>query len=71
MPGRKIFAGGTLDQPRQLQVLGEYYTDFALPWARLDSDLTCRAEPDNVLRAKLIERARTVYAPSGREVTSR
>jgi hypothetical protein len=59
MPGREIYAVGTLDQPGQIRPDGEYYTDAALAFARLGCDLTCPAAPNNELREALIDHAKT------------
>jgi hypothetical protein len=58
MPDREIFAAGTLDQPIQIDVIGEYYTDDAWPWAQLNCDLACPAAPDNELRQALINKTK-------------
>jgi hypothetical protein len=58
MPSREIYAVGTLDQPGQVAPDGEYYTDAALPFARLNCALACSAAPDNAFRQALMEHAK-------------
>jgi hypothetical protein len=65
LPGHEIYAAGTLDQPIQFEVVGEFYTNFAWPWARLDCELSCAAEPDNKLRQAMIEKARASRHSAG------
>ena len=60
VPGREMYALGTLDQPGQLEPTGEYYTDAALPWARFNCELTCPAAPDEAFRQALMKRAKTL-----------
>ena len=50
LPNRRIYAGGTLDDPRQLIVNGEMYTAEAWPFARLGCELTAPGEPDDAFR---------------------
>jgi hypothetical protein len=39
-------------------VSGEFYTDTALPWARLGCELSAPAAPDDALRQAMMEDAK-------------
>ena len=58
IPGRQIYAAGTLDQPRHLRASGEYYTDEAMPWARLGCELSAPGAPDDTLRRAMMEKTK-------------
>jgi hypothetical protein len=60
VPNRQVFAGGAFDDIREFNVVGEMYTSMALPWARLDCDLTRSGAPDDNFRASLIERTNSL-----------
>jgi hypothetical protein len=55
VPGRQAFAGGTFDYFKDFKVLGEMYTDAAVPWARLGCELSQPGAPDDDFRAAMIE----------------
>jgi hypothetical protein len=42
----------------QFAAAGEMYTETALPWARLECELSRSGEPDNDFRTVLIEKAK-------------
>jgi hypothetical protein len=56
LPNRQVFAGGAFDDIREFNVVGEMYTDMALPWARLGCDLERPGAPDESFRTSLIDR---------------
>lgn len=57
IPDKQVFAAGAFDDVRDFTVVGEMFTDWALPWARLGCDLTRTGEPDESYRASLIQRS--------------
>ena len=63
MPSREVYALGTIDDPGQFEIDGEYYVDSALPAARLGCDLVCPAAPDNTFRETLVERRKRRVSP--------
>ena len=63
MPSREVYALGTIDNPGQFEIDGEYYVDSALPAARLGCDLVCPAAPDNTFRETLVERRKRRVSP--------
>ncbi len=58
VPNRQVFAMGAFDEPGQFEVVGEMYTDRALPWARLGCDLVRPGAPDDTYRKALIAKSR-------------
>jgi hypothetical protein len=49
-----VFAGGALDDMTALTVIAEMYTDDAMPWARLDCELSRPKAPDDAFRKLMI-----------------
>jgi hypothetical protein len=47
---KQVFAGGAFDDPTQFDVMGEMYTNKALPWSRIGRELTCPGAPDDRFR---------------------
>jgi hypothetical protein len=58
IPHRQIFAGGAFDRMREFNLVGEMYTDMAIPRARLGCDLSRPGAPDEEFRNALIERTK-------------
>jgi len=54
---RQCYAGGALDNPRQLEAIGEMYTAAALPWARVGCGIVCADAPDGRFVSELSKRA--------------
>jgi hypothetical protein len=50
LAGRQVFAGGAFDDSTQFEVMGEMYTDQALPWSRIGHELACPGAPDDQFR---------------------
>ena len=57
VPNKRIYAGGTLDEPQQLMVCGEIFLAEALPFARLGCELTIAGEPDAAFRDAVASKA--------------
>lgn len=55
---RQVIAGGAFDNPGVFEMAGEMYTANALPWARIDCELSTSGEPDSAYRSALIEKTR-------------
>ena len=66
LPDRQVLAGGALDDPHSLQMVGEMYTGEALSWARIGCELTCAAAPDDVYRSALVARTLRGGTPPAR-----
>jgi hypothetical protein len=49
-----VFAGGAFDDMTALTVIAEMYTDDAMPWARLDCELSRPKAPDDAFRKLMI-----------------
>jgi hypothetical protein len=60
VPNRQVFALGAFDHPETLEVVGEMYTDDALPGARLGRELSCPKAPDDTMRQAMIEKAKSL-----------
>jgi hypothetical protein len=58
---RHVYAAGTLDDPTAIKVASEMYTDDALPFARLDCELSCPGAPDDNLRWAAIEKTKSLW----------
>ena len=58
VPNRQIFAGGAFDSMGKLSVVGEMYTDGAIPSTRFGCELSRSGEPDDEFRAGLMERTK-------------
>jgi hypothetical protein len=54
---RQCFAGGALDDPAQLEIGGEMYTNEGLRWARLDCEVSNPYAPDPAFVRELSKRA--------------
>jgi hypothetical protein len=57
VPGRQVFAGGTFERFADFSVLGEMYTDAAVPWALLGCELSRPGAPDDDFRRAMIEKS--------------
>jgi hypothetical protein len=62
IPTRQVFAGGTLDDPRQFEVAGEMYTDQALSWSRIGCELAQPGAPDDTFRNAAIAKSRASHS---------
>lgn len=60
VPNRQVFALGAFDHPQMFEVVGEMYTDDALPNALLGFELSCPKAPDDAMRQAMIERAKSL-----------
>jgi hypothetical protein len=61
VPNCEGFAGGTFDQPNDLKIAAEMYTDEALPWARLDCELSRPRAPDDAFRRAMVAKTKSLY----------
>ena len=55
-----VFAGGAFDNMTALTVIAEMYTDDAMPWARLDCELSRPKAPDDAFRKLMIAACRSL-----------
>ena len=55
-----VFAGGAFDDMTALTVIAEMYTDDAMPWARLDGELSRPKAPDDAFRKLMIAACRSL-----------
>jgi hypothetical protein len=54
---RQCFAGGALDDPTQIEIGGEMYANEALPWARLECEVSMPHAPDPTFLSALSQKA--------------
>ena len=64
VPNRQVFAGGTFDDMKALTIIAEMYTDHAMPWARLDCELSRPKAPDDAFRSQIIAATRSARQSS-------
>jgi hypothetical protein len=54
---RQCFAGGALDDPTQIEIGGEMYANEALPWARVECEVSNAYAPDPNFISQLSEKS--------------